>query len=215
MGKDKKLIMVVNREDLFERAYFEGFRLNITVDYKERILKHFEYLERGVAEKDTNFKQPIAYSMIVNPGLRKVFAYQRASQDHKYSEKRLQGKWSWGVGGHIEKFEETAEDPIYTSMLRELQEEVEIENPFTSDYVLGYINDDSDEVGQVHFGILNYWETNSTIIRPKDPEIEIGELKSIEELEEICDSSDCVVENWSRIALDPLKKLFLCLSTTN
>lgn len=200
----ERLIMVVKREALFREDCFEGFRPGDEIDYLARILEHPEWMERDAVEDNPAYKQPVAYIIIVNPGLKKTFAYQRSSQDEKYPEKRLQGKWSWGIGGHIEKFDVGGKNPIQTSALRELKEEIIIQGPISL-RVLGYINDDRDEVGKVHFGILYIAETNSTTIKPKDPEIDNGRLRALEELDKICLSTDFTVEEWSRISLEPLK----------
>ena len=204
MNKGDKMIMVVKRDHLFQDDCFEGFKGYEEIDYSSRILKNFEYKKRKLAEKDSLYKQPIGYCLIVNPELKQAFAYQRSSEDSKYFEKRLQGKWSWGLGGHIGQSDAKEGNPIHSSMLRELKEEVEVEMK-RKPKVLGYINDDRDEVGKVHFGILYLIETNSKIVKPKDLEINRGELMPIEKLERICSSPDFIVEEWSKMSLDPLK----------
>jgi len=205
--KPKKLIMVVERKVLFDNDndVFEGFKPRNEVDYESRILNNFKYMERSLVEEDPTYKQPISYAIIVNRNLKQIFAYQRSSKDSNYPEKRLQGKWSWGIGGHIEKFDVKNGNPLYASMLRELQEEVYIDGS-VNPIMLGYINDDSNDVGKVHFGVLYVVETDSRIVRPKDPEIDNGKLRTFEELEKICCSSNYRVEEWSRISLEPLKQ---------
>lgn len=195
--------MVVKKEILFGNDYFEGFKPENEIDYQSRILKNFEWRERTIIENDQKYKQPIVYSIIVNPVSKKVFIYQRSPQDKKYSEKRLQGKWSWGIGGHIEKIDKKG-DPILASQLRELKEEITIGKPVTSK-LLGYINNDTDEVGKVHFGILYVVETHNRIIIPKAPEIESGALRPLKEIDKICSLPGYEVEEWSRISSNPLK----------
>ena len=199
------MVMVVNKKFLFNNDYFEGFKSHDETDYESRILKNFSYMKREPAENDIMHKQPIAYSIIVNPSLKKVFACKRASKDSKYGEKRLQGKWSWGVGGHIEKVDTVNGNPIHESMLRELGEEVYMDGTVTPK-MLGYINNDSDDVGKFHFGVLYILETDSKIVKPKSPEIDNGKLRTIQELEEMCLNPDYTVEEWSKISLEPLKK---------
>ncbi len=198
--------MAVENSKLFSDGYFQGFRSHDEVDYVSRILKNYKFVKRGPIEIDFGHKQPIGYALLVNPILKTVFAYQRSQ---KGGDKRLHDKWSWGIGGHIEKIEEETKDPIYTSLLREVEEEITMNGSVIDIKVLGYINDDSDEVGKVHFGILYIVETDSTEIKPKDPEINIGELKPISDLENICASNELVVEGWSEIALDPLKRYLM------
>ncbi|MEM4282662.1 MAG: hypothetical protein QW559_00115 [Candidatus Woesearchaeota archaeon] len=216
MKKDDKLIMVVEREQLFGKngeMWFEGFKPHYETDYISIILQKHKYFPRSTAETDPSYKQPIAYLLVVNPVQRSVFVYKRASKDSAYSEKRLQGKWSWGIGGHIEKCDKIeGGNPITSSILREVEEEIVFEGvekslaKFTKPDVLGYINYDSNDVGKVHFGILYILETNCSTIRPKGNEIEMGCLKPIEGLQHLLSSPDVCVEEWSRIALEPLIK---------
>ncbi len=196
--------MVVERNQLFSKNTFEGFQAARPDNFEEKILKSFKYLERGVAEIDPAHKQPIGYSVIVNRDLNKVFAYQRSADDKRYREKRLQGKWSWGVGGHIEKFDVKQGNPIRESTLREIEEEIDLKDILKL-HLLGYINSEADAVSQVHFGILYVVETSAAEINPRDPEIERGQFRDILFLENLLTSPEIQVESWSRFALEPIK----------
>lgn len=206
MSKEDRKIIVVKKEILFGEDYFNGFRKGSECDYESRILANLQEMRRGDAEIDSSFKQPIGYAIVFNFETKKVFAYQRSKKDERYGEKRLQGKWSWGVGGHIEPLDTGNENPIKESLRREvLNEEINIFGDVHSLDVLGYINDDSNEVGKVHFGILYGVKING-YATPKDEEMSFGKMLNLNRLEEICsDSSD--VESWSRIALTPLREL--------
>ncbi len=195
MGK----IMVVRRDALFGNDYFEGFRHRDEADYEKRIIENFQYMEREEAEKNEEYKQPIAYAVIIDPVSKKIFAYQRSSEH--YDEKRLHGKWSCGVGGHIEKIDIKNGNPIIESMIRELKEEIEIRGNIKPQ-LLGYINDESSNVNKVHFGLLFVIETAENI-KPKSPEIKTGGFITLDELEKLCSYND--VEQWSRISLNPIR----------
>jgi len=204
MDKFEKEIMVVPVNDLFNNDSFQGFVHHSENDFQSRILNFFQWMKRGLAEQDPNFKQPIAYCLIVNPELKKVFVYQRST---KAGEKRLHNMWSWGIGGHIDVPDLSLnKNPIQTSMLRELSEEIEIpQDSQIEPIVLGYINEDDTDVGKVHLGILYIIKTNATEIKPKDSEVAQGRLMHINELEEIYNSKEHDVETWSEIAFNPLK----------
>lgn len=205
MNGDKE-IMVINNDLLFIKMHFYGFSEQDNFDFESIILNNYKWMKKRNAENNQLFKQPIGYAIICNPLLKKLFVYQRSSKDENYSEKRLQGKYSCGVGGHIEKMDNVSSNPIFSSTVREVSEEVNItvpENP----KIIGYIND-NDDVGKVHFGILYLIETNEEKIIPKDSEIENGKLVSIVEFEQICNNPDYNVESWSKIALLPLKEYF-------
>jgi len=200
--KDNQIILAVPTALLFPNGknYFQGFSAHSKVDFQERILTYCQWLRRGDIEEDPGYKHPIPYAMIVNPKKSLVFSYQRAKG---HDESRLAGKWSWGVGGHVDS-RGTSTNPLAESMLREVNEEVDFaDGKIEFHRVLGYINDDSNAVGKVHFGILSVVETDATLITPKDSEIFRGEFKSVSELEKISQEED--VENWSRIALEPLR----------
>ena len=95
-------------------------------------------------------------------------------------------------------------------MIREVTlEELEFFGRITGIIPLGYVNDELDSVGKVHFGVLYLINTDATKVESKDKEAEIVEPKRLDGLEELCSSPDCEVENWSRIALEPLKKILL------
>ena len=209
LGKEDSQIIVVERDKLFLDGHFEGFKHHSEIDFESRILKNLKVMRRGNAEQDPSHKQPIAYALIVNPNTKEIFAYQRASKDEHYYEKRLQGKWSWGVGGHIEHSDLSNvlnSNPIKESMLREIEEEIEILGNKEIE-VLGYINDESDDIGKVHFGVVYLLKTDGEV-RPKDKELERGKFMTINELKEICNSPDCEVEGWSKIVLNYLDSHF-------
>lgn len=212
--KNDQTILVIKRKRLFryKANYFQGDIPSAQVNFEQIILDGYEWMRRGDAEQNPHFKQPIGYCLVTNPGLRKVFAFQRSKEKGKYDETRLQGNYSWGSGGHIERKDtsDKQQNPIQESMQRELDEELEFVNGgVQTPQPIGYINDDSNSVGQVHFGILYLAKTDATIIKPKDPEIANGNLKTIAELEEILASPDCEVENWSRIAMEPLRRILI------
>jgi len=205
LDKNEKQIMVVDRATLFADQYFQGFSPADVLNYEQLILDHYFYDQRGKVETMPQLKQPIAYVLIVNKITKQIFAYQRSSKDGHYDEKRLAGKWSWGIGGHIDKIDLNEDNPIMASLNRELQEEVEI-SQYDPPQILGYINDDTTEVGQVHFGLLYLVWTESRNIRPRDSEIAWGGFLTYAELEEINQSNEVAVESWSQISLEPLQE---------
>jgi len=208
MGKDDEQVMVVNKDILFGDGYFQGFQPVGSSDYESRIMKHLHFMRRGDVENNLrlDLKQPISYLIIVNPSSQTVFAYQRPDKSGSM-EKRHQGKWSWGVGGHINPCD--SDDPLHASLYRELEEEVGVLRPNIKNLkVIGYINDDVDSLGKDHFGILYAAETCLVELRPRKEEMAQGKFLSIGELEEILRTPEVKVETWSQIALDPLKKYF-------
>lgn len=198
MEKGIREILVVKREVLFNEHDFEGFLDVVKRDYIDRILKNYEYRERNdELESNPSFKQIIPYVWIVNPLSKKIFAYQRASGKKNYSERRLMNKWSCGVGGHIDRdSEEGTDNPITRAMMRELMEEVKM-NKYPMPKIVGYLNYETDSVGQVHFGVVAIAETIERVEKG-DNEMAHGKFYSVDELEEIFNDSRNEIETWTR-----------------
>jgi len=193
MGRE---ILVVKRNVLFKEGEFNGF-VNIRQrDFADLILNNFEYVDRtDELENDSSIQQIIPYVWLVNPVTKKVFLYKRSSGG---GEGRLHNKYSGGVGGHIDKdTEEGSENPVIDAMMRELKEEVVMENYPLPKFV-GYINDDSDSVGGVHFGVVAIAETEEDV-KP-DEHMTQGKFYSVDEVGEIFSSGENEVENWTRIS---------------
>ena len=202
---NKRKILAIDRNVLFELLeYFQGFKQNFETNIVHKLEERAVWLDKEEAEKNYNFKQLVGYTSVIYYPSKYIFAYRRATNNN-YKEKRLEGKWSWGIGGHIEKCD--SKSPIFLSMLREIKEEVEIIDDISQPKLLGFINDDTNDVGKVHFGLLFYCELSSPFIKPKDLEIDCGGLMTIEELYGIRNNLD--TENWSIISLPVLKDLIV------
>lgn len=211
--KLNKTIMVVRKADLFKGNSFTGFLPRNIKDYESIILEKYGWITRGFAENDPNYKQPIGYCGVINPNLKKIYAFQRSKKDQEYVEKKLQGNWSWGIGGHIELIDDKGKNPLHASIIRELGEEggiVEVFGDVKKIQVLGYINLEYD-VHLVHFGILYAIETHLEHLIGKDKEISGGGFKTINELEEMLTSPEYKVEDWSKTSLQPLKEYLASL----
>jgi len=100
---------------------------------------------------DPSYKQIIPYQLFARNG--RVFVYQRGGNA---GEKRLRGKLSAGIGGHINSYDSTSGkrltiENFMQALIREREEET-VCPPGLDARFLGWINDDSDDVGKVHLG---------------------------------------------------------------
>ncbi len=204
MKKEDELIMVIERSKLFLEDGFQGFLKAEKTDFYSRILDNFSYIRRGDAEINPEYKQPIGYVVFVNKKEKTVFLYKRAVKDKNYTEKRLQGMWSWGVGGHIDKIDSEDKDPIKKSVLREVDEEVKLIGKINGMDVLGYINDDSNEVGKVHFGVLFLADIEGEVVI-KNQEMLKSKMASLNYLKKVVEKEK--VEDWSKISLPVIEKI--------
>lgn len=148
-------ILVFKTSLLDSLGKFQGLLKGEDCDlYVNEILQpeNLEWMPRHLAEKDYSYKQIIPYCVIVCAN--KTFTYSRNKNGN---ENRLHGKKSLGVGGHIEKQDSTNSNDFYeNSIKRELKEEISLNlGTIKSNKIIGIINDDSDDVGKVHFGIVH------------------------------------------------------------
>ncbi|TDL96673.1 DNA mismatch repair protein MutT [Macrococcus brunensis] len=156
MNKYDEQIIVVDRESIFshEKNAFNGF---ISIE-DQRALEIFETLSkyqvkrRGDMEETPEFKQLISYCVLENQE-DELLVYKRLTGG---GEERLHGLSSIGVGGHMNQLEGgDIERVLIENARRELEEEVGLTDIPDSDLeLIGFINDDGDEVGRVHIGLV-------------------------------------------------------------
>ena len=123
----------------------------------------------------------------------KIFVMRRLE---KGGEARLHNKHSIGIGGHINH--EDAK-PLEDGLRREFFEEVNYMGKFKP-RLLGFINDDSDDVGKVHFG-LSYVVEGDLGIEVKEKDVLEGRMMHHDEI----DANS--LEKWSRIVMKNLPPL--------
>ncbi len=176
-------VLVVKRELLEAHGAFQGFQTKGVEDLVEVLLKaenHF-FMDREVAEDDPTHKQLIPYC-ILKCGDR-VMHYTRGKAG---GEGRLHAKLSVGVGGHINPVDmgegRQGAAAYYSAVQRELDEELEI----SCDYemrIVGLLNDDSSEVGQVHLGVVHVLDLESEEVASKEDALtdvtwaDVGDMK--------------------------------------
>ncbi len=159
------------------------------------------FLERDLAEDDPGHKQIIPYAIFHHDG--RFLHYIRGG---KSGEKRLAAKGSIGIGGHINAEDQEAahlgKDLYMTGVDREVNEELKMETGYRQQ-IVGLINDDSNEVGRVHLGVVHLFELESPAVTSNESAITALEFLTTEELESRYDR----LETWSQIALRGLEQI--------
>src|SRR2546427_10077427 len=118
MGSDEK-ILVVPRRMLIQKP-FRGFTRAGVEDYLLRAREYGVFKPRAGVEEDPSFKQIIPYLLVRHRG--RLFLVQRSTEG---GETRLHGKYSIGVGGHINRGDvEGARDVIAAGLKRGVGGEV-------------------------------------------------------------------------------------------
>ena len=205
--KMKREILVIKNSLLFAQTKRKSWFYEMwSNNFEEIIIENFEYMQRWIAEENRDYKQPIGYGIILNEE-NKIFVYKRWGANSNAWDKRLHNKIAVWVGWHIEKEEENSENPIKDTLIREVEEEINLtEKNIVSIDNIGYINDDDDKVWEVHIWACYVIFVKDFKFELVDWEIESGEFIPISEYEKMIDSGNYKIETWSKILLEPLKK---------
>lgn len=203
MNKMDEMIIVAPRTKVFENESlaFQGtINDDSVLKIMENIASSYEVMRRGVAEENENFKQPIPYAVIKRGN--EIFVYERLKGA---GETRLHNKLSLGVGGHMNLDEnQSFHHLLIDNLTREIEEELILSGEEIHEMdIIGLINDDSDEVGKVHIGVLVILNVNDdTQVEVRETEELAGEFVPLEKLKE--KETYERLENWSKIVVDIL-----------
>lgn len=212
MGKMDEIILVAKREAVFdnEKEHFQGVVNTKSHPYSigkimQALGSNITTMRRGDAEEDATYKQPIPYAVIKQGD--KYFGYTRLSGG---GETRLHGAISLGIGGHMNEIDgmqmDSFNNVLMENLRRELYEELNIDSAnggavSMKTEIIGLINDDTNDVGRVHLGILAFINIsdNAVITVAETDQLE-GRWYTAEELKENYER----LENWSKFVADTL-----------
>jgi len=192
-------ILVIKRELFDTLGSFQGATKEID-KYLPSLMdaENSFFMDREVAEDDPTHKQLIPYCLFQYED--KILFYLRGKAG---GEARLHAKGSVGVGGHINPVDTSndgGEKTYRAAVEREIDEELNIQGEFT-DTIIGLINDDSNEVGQVHLGIVHLVKLSTDQIESNEDCLLDDELVPISEL---LGQRFERLESWSQMALSLL-----------
>lgn len=159
---------------------------------------------RPEMETDPSHKQLIPYVLMECNG--KYLNYVRGK---RAGETRLVAKRSMGIGGHINPVDASAplsdvdlKDVYYAAVQREIEEEVNVNTNHT-DNIVALLNDDTNEVGKVHLGVVHLWKLDSEDVTRNEQMITQLTFSTIDELNAVKDT----METWSQLCLEALEKM--------
>ncbi len=175
-------ILVIETDILEQIGMFQGLIFDID-SYIQQIFTAGvpRFMSRSQAESNPAYKQLIPYVIMNHQD--KYLTYVRGA---RAGETRLKGNRSIGIGGHINPidnmplFSSDFYDTYLSAVSREVEEEVSVETSHT-DSIVALLNDDSNEVGQVHLGIVHYWQLDTQQVRKKEQMITQMSFMSNEE----------------------------------
>ena len=204
MAKEEQ-VLVVERKVVEQVGLFHGLNFNVA-PYLDRLFAPGipKFIPRSKAEANPAYKQLIPYVIMTCNG--KYLTYVRGK---RAGETRLVSKRSIGIGGHINPVDHQA--PLFgtnfkeiydTAVQREVAEEVDIQANHT-DRIVALLNDDTNEVGQVHLGVVHLWTLDAETVTRKEQMITQLTFMTPGELHKVRDS----METWSQLCLEGIPKM--------
>ena len=183
--------------------------------------EHGTYRERGGdndVEQDATVQQIIIYAYVQLADGR-FMLYQRGSDG--YSESRLAGKVSLGIGGHMEPtdlslmdafYRELDEETIITERGKVLQftcpdksTDIELMRRYVSVEPVGIIKDERDAVGEVHLGIACKLIARDGVdisIRAETGENVRSFYVTLDEYDTLVRNNEITPEGWTSIVIE-------------
>ena len=195
-------ILVVRRSLLEQIGIFQGLCFDVDRYLPALLARENNFFTpRAAAETNQELKQIIPYVLMVHGD--RVFHYVRGK---KAGEQRLVAKGSVGIGGHMNDGDEGLfaldREAYNVAVQREVDEELVVETPYKN-RVVALLNDDSNEVGKVHLGVVHIFHVENENVKKREQMIteagflSIGELRGRREL----------LETWSQLCVDGFEKL--------
>jgi predicted NUDIX family phosphoesterase len=203
MAKEEQ-VLVVQRKVLEQVGMFNGLAFDVDPYLRRIFVQGVPYfMPRSQAEVDPACKQLIPYVIMAYDG--KYLSYVRG---RRAGEARLAGHMAIGIGGHINPgddmplFNANFYETYLTAVEREVAEEVSVETNYT-DRIVALLNDESNEVGRVHLGIVHYWILDAPKVNKQEQMITQMAFKTPAELQKVRDT----METWSQLCLSQLNEM--------
>jgi predicted NUDIX family phosphoesterase len=195
-------ILVVRRELLEDLGMFQGLCFDVARYLPVLLARENNFFTpRAPAETNPSLKQIIPYVLLVHGD--RVFHYVRGK---KSGEQRLVAKGSVGIGGHMNDGDEGLfsldADAYGAAVQREVAEEMFVETAYTN-HAVALLNDDSNDVGKVHLGVVHIFKLAEEKARKREAVITEAGFLSIAELRARRDA----LETWSQLCVDGFERL--------
>lgn len=198
-------VLVIERKVVEKIGMFEGLAFDVDRYLGEIFVPGVpRFMLRSEAENNPSYKQLIPYVIMAHDG--KYLSYVRGK---RAGETRLIGNRSIGIGGHINPVDADnstlfayLKENYDTAVEREVSEEVSVETKHT-DSIVALLNDESNEVGSVHLGVVHYWDLDEPKVEKREQMITQMTFMTLDELEQVRET----METWSQKCLDGLEQM--------
>ena len=202
-------VLVIERKVLEQVGMFQGLKFDVDTYLGEIFVQGVpRFMPRSQVEENPAYKQLIPYVLMSYQD--KYLSYIRG---RRAGEARLVGNRSIGIGGHINPaddmplFNTDFYETYLAAVEREVAEEVFVETSHT-DSVVALLNDESNEVGSVHLGIVHHWILDAPNVSKREQMITQMAFMTPAELHEVRDT----LETWSGLCLSRLAEMTKTLS---
>jgi len=197
-------VLVIERKVVERVGIFNGLMFDVDPYLREIFVQGVPcFMNRSQVESNPDYKQLIPYVIMSYDG--KYLSYVRGK---RAGEKRLVGHRSIGIGGHINP---TDDMPLFNTDFfetylaavdREVAEEVYVETSHTN-HIVALLNDESNEVGSVHLGIVHYWVLDAPNVTKQEQMITQMAFMTSAELQGVKDT----LETWSGLCVNHLAEM--------
>lgn len=141
-----EMVMTVNKSDIYTEP--TGF-----IPYEEMSFDNTYFSDRNLVEEDHTKRHFATYCVLMDVLRARYLVYDRAG-----AEKRLHGKSSIGIGGHVNYDDKGKGRNVFeVARDREVVEEIWMEYEDALPYHLGYILSSDDDVSSVHLGVVSLY----------------------------------------------------------
>ncbi len=188
-----ELVGVVPREAAMGDAGWHGLRTSGLDDLLGVIRARLRFEPRDRMETDPRFKQVIPY-LVLRDGA-DVFLMQRTQAG---ADQRLHDRWSIGVGGHLNPGDVDIEGGLRREWREELAADFE-----PSFRLLGFLNDDTTDVGRVHLGAVYEADAAGRAVTVRETHKLTGSFALLREVEAVADQ----LETWSALLLEAIRSV--------
>jgi predicted NUDIX family phosphoesterase len=197
-------VLVVERKIVERAGMFNGLMFDVERYLREIFVQGVPcFMNRSQVEKNPAYKQLIPY-VIMSCG-DKYLSYVRGK---RAGETRLVGNRSIGIGGHINPpdnmplFDTNFYETYLAAVEREVAEEVSVETNHTN-HIVALLNDESNDVGSVHLGIVHYWKLDAPNVNRREQMITQMTFMTAAELLGAFDT----METWSGLCVKNLAEI--------
>ncbi len=194
-------ILVIPRSLFDSIGSFQGISTD-TEAYISKIInpENNFFMDREAAEEDPSHKQLIPYCIF-----RHGNQYLHYTRGKSGGESRLHAAVSVGIGGHINPIDAGEKHQGHATYMagvsREIEEELKIEGNLTQ-RIVAILNDDSNEVGKVHLGVVHLFELETDQVTSNEDSLANLGFANLDQLKgELYDR----LETWSQICVDNIE----------